>query len=784
MAVDKLRFAERPRFKFANRMLPFRKPELTLVDKLDVELRGTKISQVSSPPLTSPLISSDHCLIMPEITELVTLRNALIIEDLTIWLREQLPYPQIESFPMLTHAPKRQGKLYQPTATTEIHADLFDSEEGESTCIHGLKKRYCSTCIEKEKQHKERTIPHIDPFDLVFPILQPPLGDDFDNPVAFPLGQELYPFQRDGIKFLAQNERALLGDEMGLGKSIQAIIAIRFLFRMGSIADALILCPKSVVSDWEKKLWEWAPELRVVRVKGLREQRQIPWNSPAHVYLSTYETLRQDSDSNLESDVLFANSSAQGIVKKLFSLVVLDEIQKIKNPRASITKAVRQLDARWRWGLSGTPLENRIEELISIFAYLKPGLLHYDDANIPLKVKNAISDYFLRRKKSTALPNLPQKVCDEVWLELSDAQRETYERTEQEGVVALNKHGDFVTVQHILALITGLKQICNIDPMSGESCKLEYLLEKIEEITEQGDKALVFSQYPEKTLKVIEPKLKQFEPIIYHGSLSDSQRDEKVKLFQESEGNKVLLMSVKAGGLGLTLTQANHIFHFDLWWNPASATQAEDRAHRIGQTKRVFVSSLFTINTIEERIQNLLKRKREIFDTIIDDLSDKNLKASLSEKELFSLFNIVKEKSTVTKGVSRGSFTAESLAHITPHQFEKLTADLYEKMGYQVKLTPQTRDQGIDILAKRQSESGLDYLAIQCKHYPNRMVGIEHARALYGVIHDKPSITKGILITSGSFSRECKDFVRDKRINLFDGIYVIGLLEKYGLSPS
>ena len=409
--------------------------------------------------------------------------------------------------------------------------------------------------------------------------------------------------------------------------------------------------------------------------------------------------------------------------------------------------------------------------------------MDYDDASRPQKVKEAIKPYFLRRRKADVLDDLPAKNCDEIWLELSSAQREAYDKAEREGVVSLNEKGDLVTVQHVLALITKLKQICNYEPVTKESCKLEYLIGQLENIAEENAKVLIFSQYPEKTLKSIEPELKQFSPLVYHGTLSDSQRDKIVDDFQNKEECKALLMSVKAGGLGLTLTRANYVFHFDLWWNPAIAVQAEDRAHRIGQKKTVYVTSLFTLNTIEQRIQNLLKRKRELFASVIDDLSDTNLSKALTEDELFSLFNLQKGKRSDSKASSK-KISPELLNQISPQQFEGLISMLYEKMGFHVRLTPQTRDKGVDIYAKRISESGTELLAIQCKHYPKGMVGVEHARALYGVIHDQPNITKGVLITSGNFSKDCREFVDGKRIELFDCSYVCGLLEKYNVSFS
>jgi SNF2 family DNA or RNA helicase len=237
--------------------------------------------------------------------------------------------------------------------------------------------------------------------------------------------------------------------------------------------------------------------------------------------------------------------------KKEFDLCISDEVVKIKNPGAGVTQATREIKGRMRWGLSGYPLENRLEELVSIFAYLKPGLLTFNDAVHPWKVKEAIEPYFLRRRKIDVLKDLPPKVHEEVWLELSPTQREAYERAEQEGKVQLNERGDSVTVTHVLALITKLKQICNLEPVSQESCESEYLQEHLEEICEQGDKALIFSQYPEKTLRFLEPKLTDFRPLVYHGALSDTQRDRIVDAFQESDENKVLLMSVRAGGLGL-----------------------------------------------------------------------------------------------------------------------------------------------------------------------------------------------------------------------------------------
>lgn len=870
MLLNSLKFFDRTKLNLVSKIFPVRQTETLFLDKIEIDLRVTQINQIDIPSISLPIVTTDFCPLNPEVVDLqttpsyvqiITCQNSQchqklilniyeqsigkqlnvrcptcrhsfiyspsrdeLIDDFTEWLKEQLFYPEIESFPVQFDKPRPAGKSYRQSVEKDKPPTLFEEAEEDKDCIHGLKKSWCFICIQKEKQEREKTSIS-DPFDLIFPILQPPLGENFDSPIAFPSGLELFPFQRTGVKFLVEHDRALLADEMGLGKSVQAIVAIRFLLRMGKITNGLILCPKSVLTDWEKRLWDWAPEVRVVKVRGSKELRQVLWNTPAHLYLTTYETLRQDLDSSIRDDEVVTNSDgshsitcpndkcsqrlqmdkeifgievqcptchhifsytpAEDIAKKEFDFIILDEIQKIKNPSADITRATRKINSPRRWGLSGTPLENRIEELISIFAYLKSGLLHYDDASQPQKVKKAIEPYFLRRKVDILGDQFPKVAHNEIWLELTPAQRETYDKAEKEGIVALNEQGDSITVQHVLALITKLKQLCNFDPVTKESCKLEYLFDELEKIIEQDEKTLVFSQYPEKTLKILESTLKQqFNTLVYHGQLSDSQRDKIIDEFQNRDDYKILLMSVKAGSLGLTLTRANHVFHFDQWWNPAVTDQATARARRIGQEKTVFVTSFITEDTIEERIQNLLKEKRKLFASVIDDLSDTNLSKALTEEELFSLFNLQKGKRGDLKSLSAKKISPELLNQISPQQFERLISRLYEQMGFHVRLTPQTRDKGVDIYAKRVSESGTELLAIQCKHYPKGTVGVEHARALYGVIHDQPSITKGVLITSGIFSKDCREFVTGKRIELFDCIYVCGLLEKYDVSFS
>jgi SNF2 family DNA or RNA helicase len=482
----------------------------------------------------------------------------------------------------------------------------------------------------------------LDAFHLAVPSLYPKSTFDFHRLLDFPKCRSLFPFQRDGVAFLIEHESGLLADEMGLGKSVQAIVAARLLFEANAVKSCLVLCPKSVLADWENRFEEWAPDLRVSKICGSASSRRKLWSGRTHVYLVTYDTLREDIFTSEDTAVPLS-----------FDLVILDEVQRMRNSPTKTFQAVSKINGTIRWGLSGTPLENRVEELTTIFSYLKPGLFKKVEVDDPLLVRSTVKPFVLRRTKSNVLSDLPEKAHNKVLLDLEPNQRAAYELAEREGVIALKEKGQMATITHVMALISKLKQICNIEPVSGESCKLEYLQDMLRNLSETEDKMLVFSQYPKKTLEIIEPKLRHYSPLIYHGSLTNRQRAQVLKQFEEDENVKVLLMSLKAGGLGLTLTVANYVAHFDSWWNPAVMSQAEDRTHRIGQKKNVFVTSLITRNTVEGRIQKILEEKRDLFREVVGEISDGGLTGLLTEKELFGLFGLRRddrEKSSSLSG--------------------------------------------------------------------------------------------------------------------------------------
>lgn len=253
-------------------------------------------------------------------------------------------------------------------------------------------------------------------------------------------------------------------------------------------------------------------------------------------------------------------------------------------------------------------------------------------------MRTAAQRLMLRRRKEAVLEDLPRLTSNVVYVELTSQQQREYDRAEQEGITEL--YGKPRNIANVLALITSLKQICN--SFNGYSAKRDWLYDYAREAVEEGDKLLVFSQYL-RALDEIERDFAGYRPMKFTGALSGRVRDETVDAFQDRNSrHEMMLLQVKAGGLGLTLTAANRVVHFDSWWNPAVQSQATARAHRIGQQKTVFESTLVSTGTIEERIQDLLDSKRELFERAVDDLSVDGMSRLLTRDELYGLFENVR----------------------------------------------------------------------------------------------------------------------------------------------
>ena len=443
----------------------------------------------------------------------------------------------------------------------------------------------------------------------------------------------LFEYQMEGIKALTTHNALLLADDMGLGKTIQAVGALRILFLQRHIESCLLIVPASLISQWRKELYHWAPELRISTIKGPASERAWQWRSPAHTYLTSYETFRSDFTDNPQSPPR----------RHIWDVVILDEAQKIKNKDVEVSRKCKQLRRRRAWALTGTPIENRMDDLVSILEFVTP----LKDGDSPLRLTHGqeLIDRHkrlqLRRKKSDVFPQLPPKIVSQIVLQLDAQQRESYERAEKEGIIQLQEKGQTARIENVLELIMRLKQICNFCPMSGQSAKVEDIYERLGTLESEGHRALIFSQFidQEYGARAIVSKLQSLQPLLYTGDLSLSQRDAIIREFKENPEHRVLVLSIRAGGQGLNLQDASYVFHFDRWWNPAVERQAEGRSHRLGQTFPVNVYKYICEGTIEERIDKILQEKQLLFDELVDDVTI-DLKAKLTSEELFGLFGL------------------------------------------------------------------------------------------------------------------------------------------------
>ncbi len=444
---------------------------------------------------------------------------------------------------------------------------------------------------------------------------------------------QLRPYQERGVAWLQRLTElgmgGVLADQMGLGKTIQAIA---LLTSRSQDRPHLVVCPTSVVGNWEREIARFAPQLHVIRHHGADRPVTARAFSPGAVVVTSYALLRRDI--GLLEDVPW-------------DIVVLDEAQQIKNPGSKGARAARALQAHARVAMTGTPLENRLAELWSIIDVTNPRLLgsqrafnerfavpveRWHDEAAAHRLRRLIAPFVLRRRKDDpeVAVDLPPKQELTVPCALTREQAALYQATVEQAFATDGLGGTaFERRGRILALLTALKQICNHPrqylrddgPLPGRSGKLARASEILAEIVDAGERALVFTQFREMGELLqdhLAARLGLPEVPFLHGGVSLTGRDELVHRFQtDDDAPPILLVSLRAGGTGLNLTRASHVLHFDRWWNPAVEDQATDRAHRIGQTSAVTVHRMVTAGTLEERITELLERKRALADAVV-----------------------------------------------------------------------------------------------------------------------------------------------------------------------
>jgi len=518
------------------------------------------------------------------------------------------------------------------------------------------------------------------------------------------LRAELRAYQREGFAWLAYLRQFGLGgclaDDMGLGKTVQLIAYLLHTKEHAANRPsgsgeppmpALVICPTSVLGNWEKELSRFAPSLRVMLHYGARRRRDEPFLEEAvqaDVILTSYSTATLDQEM---------------LQRYRWSAICLDEAQNIKNAQTKQSAAIRSLSAEHRIALTGTPIENRLSELWSIYDFINPGYLggakgfqqrfanaieKERDEQRTQELQRLVKPFMLRRKKKD--PNiqldLPDKNEMKTYVHLTPEQGALYDQTVGELMEKIKALEGIERKGAILSALTRLKQLCDhpmlltgepLPPMETEppapgeantaeeaelepeygtgtgkliarSSKLERLVAMVKELREEGDRCLIFTQYigmGNMLKQVLEQQLR--EPVLYlNGSTSKTARDAMIERFQSrtlpaSEQPSVFVLSIKAGGVGLNLTAANHVFHFDRWWNPAVENQATDRAYRMGQTRDVQVHKFIALGTLEEKIDEMLESKQQLSDNVIT--SSEGWITELSTDDLKDLFTLRRE---------------------------------------------------------------------------------------------------------------------------------------------
>ena len=415
-----------------------------------------------------------------------------------------------------------------------------------------------------------------------------------------------------------------LADDMGLGKTLQVISTLLKLKEDGEFGKkkALVIVPTTLLTNWDKEIKRFAPDLNTHIYHG--SNRQLEPLKDAEILITTYGVVR---------------SEGAKLQKEKWLIIVIDEAQNIKNPTTAQTKAVKKLKAPIKIAMSGTPVENRLSEYWSIFDFTNKGYLETltkfkEDFAKPIEVdrdqeqldkfRKITQPFILRRLKSdkSIIKDLPDKIEKDQFCQLTPVQMAIYQNVIDTTMEAIDKAEGIARKGLVLKLITALKQVCNHPKhflKKGEedptlSGKATLLFDLLKQIQESGEKTLIFTQYQEMgkmLVRMLEAEFNLEIPFL-HGGVSRKGRDEMVEDFQNNRATRIMILSLKAGGTGLNLTEASNVIHFDLWWNPAVEAQATDRAYRIGQKNNVLVHRFITQGTFEEKINKLLQKKKEL----------------------------------------------------------------------------------------------------------------------------------------------------------------------------
>ncbi len=471
---------------------------------------------------------------------------------------------------------------------------------------------------------------------------------------------ELRSYQRRGYAWLSFLRDLGLGgclaDDMGLGKTVQTLTMIQRDVEGGERRPVLLVCPTSVINNWKREAARFTPNISVMVHHGSYRTKSDTFAKAATdhaLVVTSYGVLRRDTD----------------IIRDVeWSGIVADEAQNIKNPYTKQSQAIRSLRADYRFALTGTPVENGVADLWSIMEFLNPGFLGgldqfqknfirpiqaYQGEEAANKLRRATGPFILRRLKTdkSVISDLPDKIEIKEYCALTQEQATLYASVLRDAERAILESQGIGRKGVILGVLTKLKQVCNHpshflrdnSTIPKRSGKLDRLVQMLEEVIETGDKALIFTQFVEMG-NIIKHHIQETfgrEVLFLHGSTPRRQRDIMVERFGNDDGIQVFVVSLKAGGTGLNLTAAHHVFHFDRWWNPAVEDQATDRAFRIGQTKNVQVRKMMCIGTLEEKIDKMIEQKKQIAGSVVG--TGEGWIANMSNEELREVLALSQE---------------------------------------------------------------------------------------------------------------------------------------------
>lgn len=488
-------------------------------------------------------------------------------------------------------------------------------------------------------------------YDEAFANILKDLTKTEDIPPPESLKGVLRPYQERGFKWLHTNIKKGFGccmaDDMGLGKTIQVISFILKQKETGCLKNpALVVCPTTLLGNWVKEIKNFAPAIKTSIYHGI--DRQL--DTKADVIITTYAILRIDIEQ---------------IKKQKWSMLIIDEAQNIKNPDTSQTQAVKQIKADTKIAMTGTPVENKLTELWSIFDFINRGYLgsirdfqkgyaipieKFKQTNRAEKLRLAISPFILRRLKTdkTIISDLPDKVVLNEYCYLTKTQAALYQSVLDNLMSDISKLNGINRRGMIFKLITALKQICNHpyqylksgDISKDVSGKADQLVSIVKQILDNNEKTLIFTQYKEmgNILTTILNDELGINPLFFHGSLNRTQREDLIKDFQDNKDSSVMILSLKAGGTGLNLTAATNVIHYDLWWNPAVEDQATDRTYRIGQNKNVMVHRFITLGTFEEKIDEMINNKKDLANVAV--FEGEKIITELTDEEIYKIFSL------------------------------------------------------------------------------------------------------------------------------------------------